>query len=184
MATCLRVEAPVARLYRSFRSSLSDFLTGVPSSGKKHLENFSKIFSMAAWLGDLFATWFSHEKRMFCALRTVFKTFQFSLEHFWLFIVFLIRLSHILTMFHSQIHHFSSSSLLQTSRKGMGFLIFSKYSMFIVLDFLIFELMLSFEKLEFRILVWVYLTEFVKCTLLTLRIWCLIYMVLCTLLIF
>ena len=52
----------------------------------------------------------------------------------------------------------------------MGFLIFSKYSMFIVLDFLIFELMLSFEKLEFRILVWVYLTEFVKCTLLTLRI--------------
>ena len=67
-------------------------------------------------------------------------------------------------MFHSQIHHFSSSPLLQTTRKGMGFSSFSKYFIFIALDFLIFELMLSFEKLEFRIWVgsfcWVWLNGF------------------------
>ena len=85
LATCLWGEAPVARLYRSFRGSLRDLLAGVPSSHKKHLENFSKILSLrclVAWLGDLFATWFSHEKCVFCVLRTIFKTFQFSLKHF------------------------------------------------------------------------------------------------------
>ena len=129
-------------------------------------------------LGDLFATWFSCEKCVSCALRTVFPR------------TFLIVHCLVCTSL-SQTHRvslkdppFSSSSQLQSSKKGMGFLIFSKYSMFIVLDFLIFELMLSFEKLEFRILVWVYLTEFVKCILLTLRIWYLIYMFLCMLFIF
>ena len=69
LATCLRVEAPVARLYKIFRGSLRDFLAGVPSSHEKHLENFSKILSLrclVAWLGDLFATWFSREKCVFC----------------------------------------------------------------------------------------------------------------------
>ena len=85
LATCLRVEAPVARLYKIFRGSLRDFLAGVPSSHEKHLENFSKFLSLrclVAWLGDLFATWFSREKCVFCALRTVYKTCQFSLKHF------------------------------------------------------------------------------------------------------
>ena len=175
------MEAPVARLYRNFYGSLCDFLVGGPSSRKKHLENFSKILSLkclVTCLGDLFATWFSCEKCMSCALRTVFPR------------TFLIVHCHVRTTF-SQTHHvllknplFSSFSQLQSSRKGMGFSSFSKYFMFIALDFLIFELMLSFEKLEFQILVWVYLTEFVKCILLTLRIWYLIYMFLCMLFIF
>ena len=39
-----RVEAQVARLYRSFCSSLCDFLVGGPSSREKHLDKFFKIF--------------------------------------------------------------------------------------------------------------------------------------------
>ena len=46
---------------------------------------------------------------------------------------------------------FSSSSLLQTSRKGMGFLFFSKYFMFISFFSLVFELLLRFEKCDVRI---------------------------------
>ena len=102
LATYSRVEALVARLYRNFCGSLRDFLASGPSSHKKHLDNFSKFLSqrcLVAWFGDLFATWFSRKKRMFCALRTVFKTFQFSLEHFLLFIVLFVHLSHKLTMF-------------------------------------------------------------------------------------
>ena len=74
------MEAPVARLYRNFRSSFRDLFASGPSSSEKHLENFSKILSLrclATCPGNLFATWFNCEKRVFCASRTVFKTFQF-----------------------------------------------------------------------------------------------------------
>ena len=80
MATCSWVEAPVARLYRNFRSSFRDLFASGPSSSEKHLENFSKILSLrclATCPGNLFATWFNCEKWVFCASRTVFKTFQF-----------------------------------------------------------------------------------------------------------
>ena len=44
LTTCSRVEAPVARVYRSFHGSLRDFLAGGPSSREKHLEKFLKNF--------------------------------------------------------------------------------------------------------------------------------------------
>jgi len=68
LATCSRVEGPVARLLRDFRGSARDSLAGRPSSREKHLENFFKIFSLSvlvAWLGDLLATHFSREKHVF-----------------------------------------------------------------------------------------------------------------------
>ena len=37
---------------------------------------------LASYPGDLLATYLSREKRVFCVSRLVFKTFQFSLEHF------------------------------------------------------------------------------------------------------
>ena len=58
---------------------------GGTSSCEKHLDKIFQKFRLrclAACLGDLHATWFSHENRVFCALETVFKTFQFSFEHF------------------------------------------------------------------------------------------------------
>ena len=52
LATCSLVEALVARLYRSFRSSLHNFLMGGPSSREKHLDKFFKIF-VSKVFGDL-----------------------------------------------------------------------------------------------------------------------------------
>ena len=65
---------------------------------------------------------------------------------------------------------FSSSSLLQTSRKGMGFLFFSKYFMFIAFDFLIFEFLLRFENMMFEYGLGNFFVEFVLWFLLILII--------------
>ena len=65
--------------HRDFRSSARDSLAGRPSSCKKHFENFSTIVTLsvlAACLGDLMATCFNREKRVFCISKTVFKTFS------------------------------------------------------------------------------------------------------------
>ena len=163
--TCLRVEAPVARLYRNFHGSLRNLLAGGPSSRKKHLANFSKILSLrclATCLGDLFAVQLSREKRMFCASRTVFKTFQFSFKHFLLFIVLSISLSHKLTVFHSQkssIFFIISSTNI---KKRYGFFTFHKVFHVYRLDFLIFRVFLSFEKYDVRIWVGRIFVKFVE----------------------
>ena len=55
-------------LLRDFRGSSRDSLAGRPSSRKKHLEKFFKLLSLsvlAAWTGDLLATLFRSEKRVF-----------------------------------------------------------------------------------------------------------------------
>ena len=96
---------------------------------------------MLACPGDLSVTWFSREKRVFCILRTVFKTFQLSLELLWLFIVFPVYTSLKLTVSLSKNHHCCSSFLFNLQEKGMGFLILTKYFMFIALFSWIFELL-------------------------------------------
>ena len=108
-------------VYRDFRDSLA---SGT-SNREKHLENFSKVFLssvLAAGPGDFLATWLSRENRVFCEKKmSVFKTFQFSLELLWLFIIFLTRNTLKLTMSLSNklpfLHHFNSKS----SRKRYGF---------------------------------------------------------------
>ena len=137
-----------------FHESFCDFLMGGPSSNEKKLrQNFPIFVSrvLVTWTGDLFTTHFSRENRVFCDLRTIFKKISVFPHSFWLFIFLSVHLSHKLTMFLTKIHHFSSSSLLQTSRKGMGFLFFSKHFMFITFDFMILEL-LRFEKWD----VWIW----------------------------
>ena len=55
-------------LLRDFRGLAHDSLTNRPSSREKHLEKFFKFLSLsvlAAWTGDLVATHFSREKRVF-----------------------------------------------------------------------------------------------------------------------
>ena len=75
---------------------------------------------------------------MFCVLRTIFFSWTFSTGH-------CLVLSTL-----SQTHHvtlekppFSSTSQLQSSRKGMGFLTITKYFIFLTLDLLICEFLLS-----------------------------------------
>ena len=72
-------------VHRDFRGSARDSLASRPSNCEKHLEVFFTFLSLsvlAASPGDLLATHFSREKRVFCISKTVFKSFQFSLELF------------------------------------------------------------------------------------------------------
>ena len=122
--TCSRVEGSVTRELRYFRGSPHDSLASRTSSCEKHLDKFFKIFVLsvlATGPGDLLTTWLSRENRVFCANRSVFKHFQFSLKHFWLFIVFPISnlsQTHCVTLEHSIVlHHFN----LKSSRKWYGF---------------------------------------------------------------
>ena len=72
-------------LHRDFRGSARDSLAGRPSSREKHLENFLTFFSLsvlAASPGDLLATHFSREKRVFCISKIVFKTFSIFPSNF------------------------------------------------------------------------------------------------------
>ena len=119
---------------------------------EKHLENTSDFLFLsvlAASPGDLHTTWFSSENHVFCVLRAVFKTFQFSLKHFWLFIVFPVYPSLKLTVsFHQTLSknlHFLHHFIFKSSRKRYGL----SLSHFIFHDygfvFLICELFLWFE---------------------------------------
>ena len=87
------MESLVARGLRDFHGLPRNSLAGRTSSCEKHLDKIFKIFVLSVLVtgpGDLLATWLSRENRVFCANRSVFKRFQFSLELLWLFIVFLI----------------------------------------------------------------------------------------------
>ena len=62
-------------VHSDFRGSAHDSL----ADHEKHLEIFFTIVTLSvltAWPSDLLATCFSHEKRMFCVSKTVFKTFS------------------------------------------------------------------------------------------------------------
>ena len=113
----------------SFSRELTQKFSRLPcSSHEKHLEKFSKILSLsclATCPGDLFVTWFSREKWVFCTLRTVFKTFQFSLKHFLLFIVLPIHISLKLTVFLSKTTIFITFST-SIFNKRYGFFYFLK----------------------------------------------------------
>ena len=59
LATCSRVEGPVARRLRDFRGLSRDSLTGRTSNSEKHLEKFFKIFVLSVLVtspDDLLAT--------------------------------------------------------------------------------------------------------------------------------
>ena len=83
-------------VHRDFRGSARDSLAGRPSSRKKTLRKFFTILTLsvlAACPGNLLATCFSREKRVFCVSKTVsLNFFSFSLDFLWLFTVFHISL--------------------------------------------------------------------------------------------
>ena len=78
------------REHRDFRDSTRDSLVSETSSHKKHSENFSKLLTLsvlAGGSGDYLTTYLSHEKRVFCIVRAVFKIFfSFPSNFLWLFI--------------------------------------------------------------------------------------------------
>ena len=142
-------------LLRMLRDSLCDLLTSGPSNCEKHLGPFMKNtktnFSnfVTRDFGDLLATYSSHEKHVFCTSRvkskTVFKKlFSFPLHHM-LFSLSCKPLPLPKPPFSLTKPPFSSSILHQSSRKGMDCLLFSKYFMFLALDFLDFVFLLRFE---------------------------------------
>ena len=80
LATCSRVEGPVASSLRDFRGSARDSLAGRPSSREKHLENFSKFCSCVFWRLELATVWrLTPVAKIACFVETgaVFKIFYF-----------------------------------------------------------------------------------------------------------
>ena len=75
-------------LLRTFGDSCHDSLASGTSCRKKNFKTNFKILShgfLVTCFGNLFATQYSREKRVFCTLivffKTILKTFQFSLTH-------------------------------------------------------------------------------------------------------
>ena len=136
------MEGSVMKGLRDFRGSPRDSLTGRTSSCEKHLDKFFKIFVLSVLAigpDDLLATWLSCENHVFCAYRSVFKCFQFSLEHFWLFIVFPIsNLSKTYRVTLEELH------FCKSPRKRCGFSILTLYFMFLVLFSWLCEMLLVF----------------------------------------
>ena len=73
-------------LHRDFHGSARDSLAGRPSSREKHLQIFITFLSLSVLVaspGNLLATHFSRKKRVFCILKTVFKTFSVFPSNFY-----------------------------------------------------------------------------------------------------
>ena len=131
--------------------SLHDLLTSGPSSCEKHLDKFFKICHMGFW-GLKLATC---SRLILVAKKACFaQYFQDSFQKLFVFPSHLVTI-HCLVRpslfenhhFHTQNPPFSSSFLYQSPRKGMGFLLFSKYFMFLALEFLDFVFLLRFENM-------------------------------------
>ena len=147
--TLSRVEALVVSLRRSFRDSLAG---GCPSHEKDFRQNFQNFVQgfLATHFGDLLAGHLSRENRVFCTNRvksqTILKNFLvfpritctsffFSASPFPKTSI----VSHKTSIFFFNLH--------QSSRKCMGFLLFSVYFKFLALVFLDFVFMLRYENM-------------------------------------
>ena len=102
---------------------------------------------LATWIGDLFAASSNLENRVFCTMRVifraVFKNFSFFPRLLWLFIVSLFQTHRV----YSQNLHFLHHLFTNLQEQGIGYLIFSKYFMFLAFHFLDFLFLLSFENM-------------------------------------
>ena len=160
-----------------------------PSRHKKHLDKFWKICHTGFWQHALaiclrlipvaknacFENW-----GLF--FWTVFKKISFFPYSLWLFIVLFVPLPPKLTMFcqKSSIFFIISSPIF---KKRYGFCHFLYVFLFLVLDFLDFVFLLSFENMMLN-MVCGYFVEFVECILLVLGVCCLQYMFSCLPLVF
>ena len=135
MATCSRVEAQVTSLHKRIRDFLCDLLTSGPSSREKHFrQNFQNFVQgiLATHFGDFLASQSSRENCMFCTNRVKSKTI------FKKILVSLISRAPLLSCLPLPLPKppFSSLILHQSSRKGIGFHLFSMYFKFLALVFL------------------------------------------------
>ena len=180
VVTCSQVEVQSQKSYRKFCDSTHNSLAGGTSSCEKHLEKFFKIFVLSVLVtcpGDLNATWLSRENRVFCANRSVFKTFwvfprTFVIVH--CLPRFYLSQTHWVTLEKPPfVHHFN----FNLQEKGMGFLILTIYFMFFALDFLICELLLSIVIYGVSGMGWFILLSLFDWVLWGLIKWCLIYLI-------
>ena len=135
LATCSRVEGPVARGIQRF----SRFSSRLPREWnfllRKTLKFFLKnlvlkVFCYSPWwlAGDLTQ---SQKSRVFAKTGLLFKSFWVSLELFSIFIVFLISsLSHTHRALNPNLHSWSSLQP-DSPRKGYGFYFLTLFCMFI-----------------------------------------------------
>ena len=85
LVTCSQVKAPIARVTPKFLRLLSRLPLRWNFQSQKTLRKIFQKFHLrclAACPGNLNMTWFNRENHAFYPLGTVFKTFQFSFEHF------------------------------------------------------------------------------------------------------
>ena len=146
------MEAPVARCTQNVSQLPSWLPRGWTFQSWKTLRQIFPIFVsrvLATWSGDLFVTYFSHENCVFCDLRIVKKKKKFSLVHFdcslscpFISLTNSPRFSQRSTIFII----ISSSNF----KKRYGFSIFLKVFHIYSLCFLVFEMLLRFEKCDVR----------------------------------
>ena len=158
-------------IHRDFRGLARDSLASETSSRKKHLENFSKLLVwsvLAGVTGDYLATFLSHEKRVFCIVRAVFKIFfSFSLKLF----VTVHFLFHLKLPKHSvspPSNSIVASFFSKSSRKCMGFLFIFYVLSIIFLPFwvvIVFRVILCSISLLLECWVWLVLfdADFIWC---------------------
>ena len=134
-------------------------------------QNLSHRF-LATWLGDLFATHSSREIHVFCTIRVIFRA-VFKNFHFSLAFCDCSLFCPSLLLPNSPFSHieppFSSLFLHQSLRKGIGSVFFSKYFMFLALDFLDCVFLLRFENMMLN-MVYGYFVEFDVWVLLVLEV--------------
>ena len=85
LVTCSQVKAPIARVTPKFLRLPSRLPLRWNFQSQKTLRKIFQKFHLrclAACPGNLNMTWFNRENHVFYPLGTVFKTFQFSFEHF------------------------------------------------------------------------------------------------------
>ena len=134
---------------------------GWTSSREKHLDKFFKICHTGFWQLDLVTCLrlIPVTKNVCFALWGLFSG-QFSKKNF-IFPSLIVTVHCLVRSFPFQTHRvlsknpsFSSQSLHKSSREGMGFLIFSKYSMFLALDFLDFVFLFEIWKYDVEYGLW------------------------------
>ena len=161
LATCSGVEAPVVSLTQNGSRLPSRLTLGWTSSREKHLDKFFKICHTGFWQLDLVTCLrlIPVTKNVCFALWGLFSG-QFSKKIF-IFPSLIVTVHCLVRSFPFQTHRvlsknpsFSSQSLHKSSRKGMGFLFFSKYFMFLALDFLDFVFLFEIWKYDVEYGLW------------------------------
>ena len=148
LATCSRVEGPITRGTQKFSRLSSQLPREWDFQSRKTLSKFfSKLLTwsvLAGETGDFLATYLSREKRVFCTVKAVFKTFSVFPRTFYDYSLSLSIETNPSTPCHPLqtpfLHHLNSKS----SRKRYGFSLSHLIFLFWAFPFWFYELIFWF----------------------------------------